>query len=78
MYTDYKQTNLNMMLEVLGQMNLNNKASYLDIAPSIQFIFLSKMRLDIGYRFPVVKDLLRNATNGFLLRIEYNFFNVYK
>ena len=77
-YTDYKQTNLNVMLEFLGQANLNNSKSYLDMAPSVQFIFVSKIRLDIGYRFPVVKDLVRTAGNGFLLRFEYNFFNVYK
>ena len=77
-YTDYKQTNLNAMIELLGQMNLHSNKNYLDIAPSLQFIFLSKMRLDIGYRFAVVKDLLRTAENGFLVRFEYNFFNVYK
>lgn len=77
-YTDYEQTNLNLMLELLGQTNINSGKSYLDMAPSIQFIFLSKMRLDIGYRVAVVKDLLRNANNGFLVRFEYNFFNAYK
>lgn len=77
-YTDYKQTNLNAMIELLGQANLNGARSYLDIAPSIQFIFLSKMRLDLGYRFAVVNDLARTAEKGFLLRFEYNFFNVYK
>ena len=77
-YTDYKQTNLNAMVELLGQMNLHSNKSYLDLAPSVQFIFLSKMRLDIGYRFAMVKDLLRTAENGFLVRFEYNFFNVYK
>ena len=77
-YKDYKQINLNAMIEVLGQMNLKSAKNYLDIAPSLQFIFLSKMRLDIGYRFAIIKDLLRNAENGFLIRFEYNFFNVYK
>ena len=66
------------MVELLGQMNLHSNKSYLDLAPSVQFIFLSKMRLDIGYRFAMVKDLLRTAENGFLVRFEYNFFNVYK
>lgn len=77
-YTDYNQTNLNAMLELLGQTNLSSGRSYIDLAASLQFIFLSKMRLDIGYRFAVVNDLSRNAKNGFLLRFDYNFFNAYK
>lgn len=77
-YTDYKQTNVNLMTELLGQTNFNSGKTYVDLAPSIQFIFLSKMRLDLGYRFPLVNDLERTADNGFLIRLEYNFFNVYK
>ncbi|MFT3908462.1 MAG: hypothetical protein QM737_03485 [Ferruginibacter sp.] len=77
-YTSYKQTNLNLMLELLGQTNLAAGESYLDIAPVIQFIILSKMRIDASYHFALVKDLYRNAENGFLLRLEYNIFNVYK
>ena len=77
-YINYEQTNFNIMAELLGQTNLSSGKSYLDLAPSIQFIFLSKMRLDIGYRFPIVNDLERMSTNGFLLKLEYNFFNAYK
>jgi hypothetical protein len=77
-YKDYNQTNLNLMLEVLGQANLSDGKSYLDLAPSLQFIFLSRMRLDLGYRFAVVKDLRRTSVDGFLLRLEYNIFNAYK
>ncbi|MEO6541592.1 MAG: hypothetical protein ABIN74_11390, partial [Ferruginibacter sp.] len=76
-YTGYKQTNLNLMLEMLGQTNLNKGYSYLDIAPSIQFIFLSRMRFDAGYRYPLVTKLPRTSTKGFLLRLEYNIFNAY-
>ena len=77
-YINYEQTNLNAMVELLGQTNLNTGRSYIDLAPSIQFIFLSRMRLDLGYRFPMVQDLERSADKGFLVRFEYNFFNVYK
>jgi len=76
-YTDYKQTNLNIMFELLGQYNTGMRTGYLDIAPSIQFIFLSKMRLDVGYRFPVSNKLFRTAQKGALVRLEYNLFNVY-
>ncbi len=76
-YTSYRQTNLNLMLEVLGQFNLKTGYSFLDIAPSVQFIFLSKMRLDAAYRIPLVKDLSRTSPGGFFVRFEYNIFNAY-
>lgn len=76
-YTSYQQTNMNLMIEVLGQVNLNTGNSFLDIALSVQFIFFSKMRLDAAYRIPLVKDLTRTAPGGFLVRLEYNIFNAY-
>ncbi len=76
-YTSYKQTNLNLMFEMLGQTNFNQGNSYLDMAPSMQFIVNSKMRFDIGYRYPLIKQLTRTSPQGLLLRFEYNFFNVY-
>ncbi len=77
-YTSYEQLNLNGMIELLGQANMGYGNSYLDIAPSIQFIILSKMRIDLGYRFALVKDLGRMSNDGFLVRWEYNIFNAYK
>lgn len=76
-YSNYNQTNLNLMLEFLGQVNMNTGYSFLDVAPSVQFIFLSRMRLDAAYRIPLVKDLSRTAPGGFLIRLEYNIFNAY-
>jgi hypothetical protein len=76
-YTSYNQTNLNLMLEMLGQTNLQSGKSYIDLAPSVQFIIRSRMRMDLGYRFAVVKDLDRTATQGALLRFEYNLFNAF-
>lgn len=77
-YVSYDQVNLNGMIEFLGQTNLYTGKSYLDIASSVQFIFFSRMRLDIGYRFAVVKELSRQAIDSYLLRVEYSFFNVFK
>lgn len=34
-YTSYKQTNINLMVEILGQANLNKGYSFLDSAPSV-------------------------------------------
>lgn len=74
-YVNYNQTNINLMCELLGQTNLGNHKTYLDLAPAVQFIFYSRSRLDLGYRFPVVNNLYRTANRGFVIKIEYNFFN---
>lgn len=76
-YTSYKQTNLNFYLEVLGKSSLNGLGSYLDLAPSIQFIFHSQMRMDLGYDTEVAGHLNRFSKNGLLVRFEYNFFNAF-
>lgn len=76
-YTSYRQTNLNGMVEVLGQYHPAWGKSYLDVAPVLQFIFLSRMRLDLSYRFNLVNDLTRTAPSGGLIRLEYNFFNAF-
>ena len=77
-YVSYKQLNVNVMLEVLGQFNFGAEKNFLDLGSAIQFIILSRMRIDAGYRFAVVKDVMRTAPGGFLLRLEYNIFNAYK
>lgn len=74
-YKDYNQTNMNGMVEFICQTNINTGKSYIDAAPVFQFIFLSRMRADISYRFPLINDLYRSASKGFLLRLEYNVFN---
>lgn len=48
-YKDYRQTNINLMIEALSQVNTGSGKYYLDIAPSVQLIFNSQGRLDIGY-----------------------------
>jgi hypothetical protein len=65
------------MLEMLGQVNAGSGRSYLDAAPVVQLIVMSRMRIDGSYRFPVLNDLYRMSPRGFLIRVEYNFFNVY-
>lgn len=76
-YTSYQQTNVNAMVELLGQTNLGKSFSYLDIAPSLQLIFNSRVRVDLGYRLPLTDKYYRAMPKGGLLRIEYNFFNAY-
>ncbi|HEY1030529.1 MAG TPA: hypothetical protein VGD89_02070, partial [Flavipsychrobacter sp.] len=75
-YKDYGQTNFNIMLELLGQYLPESGTAYLDIAPSLQLIFNSQTRLDIGYRHQVHSSMLRTAPNGFLIRLEHVIFNM--
>jgi len=77
-YTDYKQTNLNAMVEFLGQVNSGSGLGYLDIAPSLQVIINSVARIDIGQRIKLSGTLQRSAPGGTFVRLEYNLFNVFK
>jgi len=76
-YKDYKQTNLNLMLEFLNQLNLGSGKYYMDVAPSAQLIFNSVARVDVGYRQQLSSTFNRTAPNGVFIRLEYNLFNVY-
>ena len=73
-YHSYKQTNLNLMLEVIGQELPETNQRTVDIAPSVQLIFHSQARLDIGYRHELYSNALRTAPNGLLVRFEYLLF----
>ncbi|RYY12910.1 MAG: hypothetical protein EOO04_32815, partial [Chitinophagaceae bacterium] len=75
-YKNYKQTNFNLMLEILSQLNTGSGGYFIDIAPSLQMIFNSQSRIDIGYKKQVLSKLSRTAPNGIFVRVEYNLFNV--
>ncbi|MBA0882876.1 hypothetical protein [Flavobacterium undicola] len=75
-YTNFKQTNINGMLEFLGQRLNQNGKSYLDVVPSIQFILNSQARIDLAYRRQIYSNMERTSTSGILLKFEYTFFNV--
>lgn len=75
-YRDYQQTNVNLYAELLGKTNPGHGQSYLDVAPAVQFIFNSVCRLDLSYRSPLYNDMVRNSKNMYLVRLEYNFFNL--
>ncbi len=76
-YTDYRQTNLNLIFELLNQVNTGSGKYFIDAAPAVQLIFNSVARLDIGYRTQIKSTLLRTAPNSFFIRLEYNFFNAF-
>jgi hypothetical protein len=77
-YKGYKQTNLNIMVELMGETLTGNGKTFLDIAPSVQFIFNSQTRLDIGYKHQLYSNMVRTAPNGLLIRGEHLLFNVLK
>ncbi|TMI75413.1 MAG: hypothetical protein E6H09_00965 [Bacteroidetes bacterium] len=74
-YTDYKQTNLNIYLEFLGQQSLDRKAYFIDMAPALQLIFNSNTKLNVGYRFQLDGTMQRMAKTSWLISIERTFLN---
>jgi len=76
-YTSYKQVNMNLMIELIGQRLNDNQKSFIDIAPSVQFIFNSQARVDIVYRRQLYSTMERTAPNGMVLKFEYLLFNVF-
>ena len=79
-YKDYNQTNLNIYAELLGGQNLDweYEKYYLDLAPSIQLIFKSTSKLNLGYRFQLKSDIYRNMKNSWMISYEYLFLNALK
>ncbi|MFD0766692.1 hypothetical protein ACFQZI_17655 [Mucilaginibacter lutimaris] len=75
-YKSYNQVNLNLYVELLGKNNPGYNQNYLDVAPAAQLIFNSVCRLDFSYRTPLYNNMHRNSANMYLLRFEYNFFNL--
>ncbi len=79
-YTDYNQTNLNIYAELLGGRNLDWKYEkyFLDLAPSVQLIFKSTSKLNVGYRFELKSDIYRLMKNSWMLSYEHIFLNALK
>lgn len=77
-YRDYRQTNVNVYLELLGQQLTDKKAGFLDMAPALQFIFNSNSKLNAGYRFQLTGSMQRMARKSWLISFEKSFFNAWK
>ena len=77
-YTSFKQTNLNLYAELLGQQTLDLKRHFIDIAPAIQLIFNSASKLNIGYRFQLNGNMQRMAEQSWLIGFERTFLDVIK
>ena len=76
-YTDYRQTNLNLYVELLGQRTFEKTVYYIDLAPAVQLIFASNTKLNIGYRFQLGSDMQRMAASSWLFSIERTFLNAF-
>jgi hypothetical protein len=77
-YSSYKQTNLNLYMEMLGSQTLDKKRYFVDLAPALQLIFNSTTKLNLGYRFQLDGNMHRMAQNSWLLSIETTFLNAFR
>jgi hypothetical protein len=79
-YTDYDQTNINLYAELIGSRNLNfpHEKYFIDLAPSVQAIFKSTAKLNVGYRFQLSSDIYRLSKNSWMVSFEYIFLNALK
>lgn len=76
-YVSYKQVNMNFMAELLAQRLNKNGYYYIDLAPSVQFIFNSQTRIDLGYRTEITGNMGRMGQRSFLFRFEHLLFNAF-
>ncbi len=77
-YTSYRQTNLNVYAELLGQRSLDKKLYFIDFAPALQLIFNSIYKLNLGYRFQLGGNMNRMSNNSFHISFESIFLNALK
>ncbi|WP_336518609.1 hypothetical protein [Pollutibacter soli] len=77
-YTSFKQTNFNLYLELLGSQALDKKLYYVDLAPAMQFIFNSTIKLNFGYRFQLDGNMHRMAKQSYMVSLETVFLNLLK
>jgi hypothetical protein len=80
-YTDYNQTNVNLYAELLGSRNSwrrQGERYYIDLAPSVQFIFKSTSKLNLGYRFELGSDIDRLSRGYVMASYEHIFLNALK
>lgn len=76
-YRDYNQTNLNVYAELLGAKNIESPDGqfYIDLAPSLQFIFNSTGKINLGYRFQLAGDVYRLSNKSFMVSYEHVLLN---
>lgn len=75
-YTNFKQVNINAMVELVGQYLPQTGHHFIDVLPTVQFIVNSQLKIDVAYRKQLANSMFRTAPNGMLLKLEYTFFNI--
>jgi hypothetical protein len=77
-YTDYKQTNVNLYVEMLGMKGLKRNHYMLDLAPAIQVIFNSNFKINAGYRVQMTGNMLRVGEKNWVLGVERTFLGAFR
>jgi hypothetical protein len=77
-YRDYDQTNINIYIEMLGMKGIQKKHDMIDVAPAVQFIFNSNLKLNLGYRVQVKGNMQRVGEKFFFFSVERTFLGVLK
>ena len=77
-YKSYDQVNVNLYCEFLGQQNTDLNLGFIDVAPAIQLIVASKMRINAGARYQLTGSAHRMATQAYYVSVEYYLLNVFK
>jgi hypothetical protein len=77
-YTSYRQLNVNLYAELLGQKLLDGNKYFLDLAPGLQFIVNSNAKINLGYRFQLNGNMHRMGTQSYYVSFEKTFFNALK
>lgn len=77
-YTSYNQTNVNLYLELLGSKSINTSGYMVDVAPSVQLIFNSNTKINIGAAFQLEGNMLRVGQRTLQVAVERAMLNVWK
>jgi hypothetical protein len=77
-YEDLDQLSVNLYMELLGQQTLTQDKYYFDLAPALQFIINSNLKLNLSYRVQLAGNMNRTSENRLQFNLEKNFLNVWK
>lgn len=77
-YRDYKQPNLNIYVELLGQRLVGTDLYFVDLAPALQLILNSQTKINLGRRYQLQGNMQRMARQSWLVSVETSFLQVWK
>ncbi len=77
-YESYRQVNVNLYCELMGQKTYDLSRYFWDIAPALQLIFNSNAKLNIGYRVEGRSNMHRMTTRSWMISFERTFLNALK